>query len=739
MLPWFTKYPNQNDEILNLDWVIRQVENLKAAYEAFIAANSLTFADPIVWDITKQYSNNTIVLSPEGDAFLSKKAVGKGIQLNNSDYWLEIFNFAEYVRTANSNLTMNIEQNTTRATDAYAVDDWLLWEDVLYKVTAAIAVDDLLTVGTNIVHFTVEDFCRAWQTYMINTIAQYKRDIDASELEYKNEIDASELAYKNQLDATIANTTASLQAQLAEAIAGATVDSEVINIRIGANGITYDSAGDSVRNQFTLNNNVDKNIIGYQCIQSDFAQGNYTSSGPNTDPTRAYQIITGVSKGSKILFDPNYVAVNYYYITAVDDYTSKYSPNTWDTTGNITLNYEDNGIVFIVLKSTEVGVDIGHALATANQYTEIYKHYNGIFSNALELISLDLKEASENIDFALANQSFKRVATDVEIGGYTSSGPNADPTRVHMVLTDVDAGSRIYFDATKYAINYYYVVSSEDWTTIYTPNAWDTTGEVILSHLNTGTVVLNIKNLDSTNLTSLIDDINDSFDIFISTEYRANWVAFGDSITYGVISTGAATTEEGTSYADYITENVKPNTFARFYNCSVRGIGWVNTGNEGEDFDDMLALYTGEPANVKLVTIMLGINDYLSLEVIGDESATDDDGTISGAVKSGLKKIAQEFYKAKVVVISPLNSTSYGTVDNGYCRGTSLNNPHSLQDVSDIIAYWADKYGIQFINELSEGFINNYNIGRYLLDGLHPSQEGQIMLAKELAAKISLD
>ena len=302
MLPWFTKYPNQNDEILNLDWVIRQVENLKAAYEAFLAANSLTFADPIVWDITKQYSKNTIVLSPEGDAFLSKKAVGAGIQLNNTEYWLEIFNFADYVRTANSNLTIHIEQNTTRATAAYVVNDWLLWEDVLYKVTAAIAVDDLLTVGTNIVHFTVEDFCRTWQTYMINTIAQYKAEIDASELAYKNEIDASELAYKNQLDHAITETTATLSAQLALAIAGATVDSEVIDIRVGANGITYNSAGDAVRGQILGLNEIkaDNSIISLNLYD-----GAYTSGKRLNASTGIPENVTGWNTTDYIEVDPS--------------------------------------------------------------------------------------------------------------------------------------------------------------------------------------------------------------------------------------------------------------------------------------------------------------------------------------------------------------------------------------------------------------------------------------------------
>lgn len=246
MIDWFRHlYPYTNEHELNLDWIIDSIQNLLQAFEDFKGANSITFANPIRWNINTQYSNNTIVISDSGDAYLSIAVVPKGIQLDNTNYWLEIFNFATYVRTANSNLTVNVELNTTRATSNYAVDDWLLWNDVLYKVTAAINFDDLLIVGTNIVHFTVEDFCRAWVSYANALITQYKNDIDASEL-----------AYKNQLDASIAATTASLQSQLNLAIAGATVDSEVINARLGADGITYSTLGEAIRAQVgTLNAN----------------------------------------------------------------------------------------------------------------------------------------------------------------------------------------------------------------------------------------------------------------------------------------------------------------------------------------------------------------------------------------------------------------------------------------------------------------------------------------------------
>lgn len=234
----FENFPYTNFHELNASWLVKKMNELIEAMETFKATESLKFADPIIWDITTQYQKSTIVLDPTGNAYLSVQPVPAGVQLSDDEYWLEIFNFTNYTRTANKNLTAHVETNTTRATAAYNVDEWLIWEDVLYKVTAAISIDDALVVGTNLVHFTVEDFIKAWVIYANGLIQQYKNDIDASEL-----------AYRNQLALDISNTTASLQAQLDAAIAGATVDSEVINARIGADGVTYLTLGDAIRTQ----------------------------------------------------------------------------------------------------------------------------------------------------------------------------------------------------------------------------------------------------------------------------------------------------------------------------------------------------------------------------------------------------------------------------------------------------------------------------------------------------------
>lgn len=266
----WNNYPYINENDLNLDYILKKLKQLKESVETFIATETVTFADPILWNIASQYAKNTIVLSNSGDAYLSKQTVPANIQLNNTDYWQEIFNFADYVRTANSNLTFNIEQGTTRASSAYAVDDWLLWDDVLYKVTSVIAVDDILTVGGNIEHFTVEDFIKAWINTMQSMFNSFTYDTNLTIQQYKNDIDASELAFTNNL-----------QEQFNQVLAGATVDSEVINARVASNGLEYSTLGESIRANEAGFQNIFDSFITYNLVaQSRITDGKYVN--PNT-------------------------------------------------------------------------------------------------------------------------------------------------------------------------------------------------------------------------------------------------------------------------------------------------------------------------------------------------------------------------------------------------------------------------------------------------------------------------
>ena len=231
-------YPYTDFHELNLDFLLKSMETLKQAFSDFTASNSLIFAEPLLHDLTKTYAKNTIVLDPDGNAYISLQIVPAGVQLSNADYWLMVFNFEDYTEKANKNFTVNYFRDTTRTPYALDIGDWVVLDDILYTVTAAIPVDGLFEIGTNIVHFTVEQFLKDFVTSINQTVLQYKNDIDASELQYRQ-----------QLAQDIANTTASLQAQLNAAISGATVDSEVINARVGWNNYTYSTLGDAIRGQ----------------------------------------------------------------------------------------------------------------------------------------------------------------------------------------------------------------------------------------------------------------------------------------------------------------------------------------------------------------------------------------------------------------------------------------------------------------------------------------------------------
>ena len=280
----FEHFPYVNMHEMNTQWLLEKMIELDKAMETFKATESLKFADPIIWDITTQYEKSTIVLDPTGNAYLSIQAVPAGVQLNNDEYWLEIFNFTDYTRTANQNLTINTETNTTRATAAYQVDDWLIWNDVLYKVTSAIAIDDALIVspaaGANLDHFTVEDFIKAFITYATELINQYKNDIDNSEEAFFNQ----------------------MQAAFDTAVGAITVDSEVVMARTGINNAPFPVLKDAINEQL-------KDVIENHYGKPRYRLGGISAWGlPTVSTNRAYSTIKEPYNYGDIVFctDPTY-------------------------------------------------------------------------------------------------------------------------------------------------------------------------------------------------------------------------------------------------------------------------------------------------------------------------------------------------------------------------------------------------------------------------------------------------
>ena len=154
---FFNQYPYMNLNDFNLDYILKTLKLLSERLENFIALNTIKYANPIQWNITTQYESNTVVIDAnDGTAYLSVKPVPTGVAITNTDYWTPIFTLN--LLSANQNITFRDDGANVLATFASDIDDWLIWNNTLYKVSRAIAINEAYVVGYNLTRYSVELF-----------------------------------------------------------------------------------------------------------------------------------------------------------------------------------------------------------------------------------------------------------------------------------------------------------------------------------------------------------------------------------------------------------------------------------------------------------------------------------------------------------------------------------------------------------------------------------------------------
>lgn len=133
-----TRWPYTDYHNLNLDWILETLKKQDAAIADFISLNSITYANPLQWDITRQYPKNQVVLDTNGDGYLSVQPVPVGVEIDNTDYWTKIGNFSELWSTVKLAITEADEGlKTTASADRESGD--LVWlNNTLYVCTTAI-------------------------------------------------------------------------------------------------------------------------------------------------------------------------------------------------------------------------------------------------------------------------------------------------------------------------------------------------------------------------------------------------------------------------------------------------------------------------------------------------------------------------------------------------------------------------------------------------------------------------
>ena len=152
----FAKYPYTDFNNLNLDWILQRMREVEAELQRYLDNAVITFADPITWDITEQYTALTVVVDSDGTAYLSKQPVPTGIAISNTDYWLPIFNYDDNINKLRSQIAYNAQDSATTGT-ALNEGDLVFWQGTIYKTLVNMSAGTAFIDGTNITQYTVDE------------------------------------------------------------------------------------------------------------------------------------------------------------------------------------------------------------------------------------------------------------------------------------------------------------------------------------------------------------------------------------------------------------------------------------------------------------------------------------------------------------------------------------------------------------------------------------------------------
>ena len=138
----------------------------------------ITYADPLQWDITSQYPQNTVVIDPQdGTAYLSIQPVPQGVQITNAEYWTPVFTLQNFIGPLKAAITTVPQQeNGQAATMEIPANSVFFVGDILCTNKDAIPTTSIIVIGSNCRQVSVIELIVA----LMNTPTAWYRESDTS-------------------------------------------------------------------------------------------------------------------------------------------------------------------------------------------------------------------------------------------------------------------------------------------------------------------------------------------------------------------------------------------------------------------------------------------------------------------------------------------------------------------------------------------------------------------------------
>lgn len=261
-----------DDSISYYEMVSKVIEVM----QQYIETSSISYADPIQWDITKQYPRNTVVVTVNGDGYLSTQPVPIGIDIDNEDYWTKIGNFSELWGSVKLAITPADEKLKTTASANRNINDLVWLNNDLYVVTKAMDAGTRYIEGTNCKKTDIGEQLNDLNTKVENN----KSSVDDSIRKINTDIKNINTNLNNKIDKdTVGNLDQTVSGNMNQTVDG--------NVTVTANKVEIFSKGGKA---FTAHSNV-------------------TSVGNTTVPTYIYGNIT-LASARETNIDDNYAYVS---------------------------------------------------------------------------------------------------------------------------------------------------------------------------------------------------------------------------------------------------------------------------------------------------------------------------------------------------------------------------------------------------------------------------------------------
>ncbi len=214
---------------------------------------------------------------------------------------------------------------------------------------------------------------------------------------------------------------------------------------------------------------------------------------------------------------------------------------------------------------------------------------------------------------------------------------------------------------------------------------------------------------------------------------KKNIVFIGDSITEGITSA----LDVNGNRISYVTYADSYLHFNRVLNHGMGGRMFSVYGDEGLS----LALNFGNVTNVDsdIIVVFAGVNDYLSTppnKRFGDINDKLSTAGYCGSVRYFMKQL-QEYYSDNEIFFV----TMYNTNKKVECTYSDVKGQPTLNDYMEVQRKLAKEYGFHVIELYNTGFMDctdKESADFYLRDGLHPKDNGNIVLGEHIAAELSL-